>query len=74
MSDTLQSDKPVARTLCGFCATGNHEICAEKDGYIQFSLGVHAGNQCKCHDLAHKYTVERGSNPNATPGTRKTKR
>lgn len=77
MSDTQQSDKPIARTLCGWCGSGHHQTCEEKGGWIPFSKGVHAGNQCKCHDtidketgLNHAYAVER-SEPKATSKARR---
>lgn len=81
MNNNTSSDKPVARTLCGWCGSGFHDKCAERDGFILFTKGVHSGNQCKCHDTIdratgerHAYVVARSESAEKSKARRKTKR
>ncbi len=69
-----REDGSVSRQLCGWCnsqAPGGHDRCRDRNGYTPFSMGVHVGNQCKCHDLDHEYRVER---PKPSSALRKKKR
>lgn len=81
MSDNTSTEKPIARTLCGWCGSGFHKKCEDRDGFILFTNGVHAGNQCKCHDTVdretgkrHAYEVARSEAPEKSKARRKTKR